>query len=322
MRTLIATTAIAAVLTTACVGGAVRPTTTPAGPADLSQLWIEPADIARRDLINGPGGAARAPDAARPFTFVKEDSGGYSGGYDVTDASGLAWSVKLGPEAQSEVAASRLLWAIGFHQPAIYYVPAWTMSGQQAGPQMAARFRAEPASEQVVADWSWYENEFVGTQPFKALVIANIMLNNWDWKTSNNKVYELSRTPGAPGRRYVVRDLGASLGKTAYPALLRWLPTKYIKQGSRNDIADFEAQGFIKAVDGTRVDFHYRGIHQSLIDTLTVNDVIWTAQLMSRLSDDQLRAAFRAAGYTEEIAGRYAAKLRSKIAEGLALAGA
>ena len=32
------------------------------------------------------------------------------------------WSLKLGPEAQSEVVASRLLWAIGFHQPPTYWL--------------------------------------------------------------------------------------------------------------------------------------------------------------------------------------------------------
>ena len=45
----------------------------------------------------------------------------------------------------------------------------------------------------------WDKNEFDGTQPFKGLVVANLLLNNWDWKTSNNKVYELSAT-AAPGR--------------------------------------------------------------------------------------------------------------------------
>jgi len=315
------TAAIAAALTAACIGGAVRPTVNPGAPADVAQLWLEPADIARRDVLHGSGGRELLPDASVPFTFVKEDNGGYSPGFDVTGADGMPWSVKVGPEAQSEVAASRILWAIGYHQPVVYYVPSWTMQGEVSGAQGAARFRAERPDEKVVADWSWYENEFVETQPFKGLVIANIMLNNWDWKTSNNKIYE-SSAAGGPPRRYVVRDLGASLGKTDYPMLLRWLPTKYIKQGSRNNIDDFEAQRFIKSVDGDRVDFHYRGIHGSLVDTLRVQDVVWTARLMSRLSDDQLRDAFRAAGYDDGHVARYVARLRAKIAEGLGLGGA
>src|SRR5688500_5865505 len=119
MRTLLATGVLTLLISAGCIGGTVRPVTAPGGPPDLAQLWVEPADIARRDLFDGPGGARRVPDSTRPFTFVRRDNGGYSAGYDVTDAGGMEWSVKLGPEAQSEVAVSRILWAMGFHQPAI-----------------------------------------------------------------------------------------------------------------------------------------------------------------------------------------------------------
>ena len=70
-----------------------------------------------------------------------------------------------------------------------------------------------------MSDWSWYENPFVSTQAFKGLVVANLVLNNWDWKTSNNKVYDVSSADGSARRVYVVRDLGASLGKTTLSAL-------------------------------------------------------------------------------------------------------
>jgi hypothetical protein len=320
MRGLLIGTVVVGTLTGACVGGAIRPTLDPGAPVDVAQLWAEPSDIAGRDLLHGEGGRQLLPDASAAFAFVKEDSNGYSRGFDVTGSDGRSWSVKLGPEAQSEVAVSRILWAIGYHQPALYYVPSWTLTGGPGGTHQSARFRLEQPDEKVIGDWSWYENPFVETQPFKGLVIANIMLNNWDWKTSNNKIYASAGAPAA--RRYVVRDLGASLGKTDYPALLRWLPTKYIKQGSRNNVDDFEAQGFIRSVEGDRVDFHYRGIHRSLIDTLTAADVVWTAQLMSRLSDDQIGDAFRAGGYSEDHIRRYTAKLRAKIAEALALGGA
>ena len=50
---------------------------------------------------------------------------------------------------------------------------------------------------------SWYENPFVSTQPFKGLLVANLILNNWDWKTSNNKVYDLADRDGASRRVFV-----------------------------------------------------------------------------------------------------------------------
>ena len=88
---------------------------------------------------------------------------------------------------------SRILWAIGFHQPPTYYVERWSLTGAEAGPQPAGRFRPELPGQQVVGEWSWYENPFVGSQPYRGLVVANLLLNSWDWKTSNNKIYELSR---------------------------------------------------------------------------------------------------------------------------------
>lgn len=308
-----------ALLTGACGGRTVRTTVADPSAVDVSQLWVEPADIATRDLFAGPPSPIPAPDATTPFTFVKADSTGYSPGYDVRDANGIEWSVKLGPEAQTEVVVSRILWAIGFHQVPTYYLPTWTMTGGPGGNPGAARFRPELPDRKVVADWSWYENEFADTQPFKGLVVVNVLLNNWDWKTSNNKIYEVTGNDGSVKRMYVVRDLGASLGKTDYPKMLSWLPMRGFGQGSRNDLDDFEAQGFIKGVEGGRVLFHYRGIHDGLVETITPRDVIWATELLSRLSDAQLNDAFRAAGYPPAQAARFVAKIKSKIAEGLAL---
>jgi hypothetical protein len=102
--------------------------------------------------------------------------------------------------------------------------------------------------------------------------------------------------------------------------LLAWLPMRGLGQGSRNDLEDFESQGFIKRVEGMKVDFDYRGIHKSLVDSLSVADVVWTCQLMTRLSDSQWHDAFRAAGYGDEHARRYVAKIKGKVAQGLMVA--
>jgi len=318
MHRLAAVLATAAVLTTSCGGRTVRTTISDPTTVDISQLWIEPHDIETRDLFAGPDAGIAAPDAATQFTFVRADQSGYSPGYDVKDANGLEWSVKLGPEAQPEVVSSRILWAIGFHQVPTYYLATWTLVGGPGGNPGPARFRPESPGQKVVGEWSWYENQFVGTGPFKGLVVANLLLNNWDWKTSNNKIYDVTGSDGVT-RRYVVRDLGASLGKTAFPTALKWLPVRGFGQGSRNDLEGFESQRFILGVEGTRVLFDYQGIHEKLVDTITPRDVVWASELLARLSDEQLHDAFRAGGYGQEQATRYVAKIRSKIAEGLAL---
>jgi hypothetical protein len=284
-------------------------------------LWNEPADLESRDLFHGAGGAQLAPDPSAPYELVAIDDSGYSPGYDVRDPRGARWSVKLGIEAQPEVVASRVLWAIGYHQPPTYLVTDWQITGKRVETPGPARFRLESGGYRVVGDWSWYENPFVSTQPFRALLVANLILNNWDWKTSNNKVYDVTDRNGGSRRVFVIRDLGASLGKTTFPTLLKWMPVRGLGQGSRNDISGFEEQGLIKRVEGRRVTFEYRGIHHGLVDTLTVDDVVWTCRLMARIADRQWHDAFRAAGYGEAEQQRFITKVKSKIDEGLMLAG-
>jgi len=311
--------ALVALLGSACAIHSPRSSATNPAQVDITQLWIQPDDIESRDLFVGAAPADHAPEAGAHFTLIKADRKGYSPGYDVRDAEGLMWDVKIGREAQTEIVASRILWALGYHQPPAYYVATWNLDGGEQPSQSGARFRPHLPDRKVTSDWSWYENEFVDTMPFKGLVVVNMLLNNWDWKTSNNKIYEIRQPDGTTIRHYVVRDLGASLGKTSFPAFLRMTPARGFGQGSRNDLADFESQGFIKSVDGADVHFDYRGIHQRMVDTLTVDEVVWACQWMSRISDAQYDAAFRAGGYPDDVRQRYVAKIKSKIAEGLAL---
>jgi hypothetical protein len=299
-------------LAISCARPIVRPTVNPA-TIPVEQLWIEP-DIAARDLFYGPGGAGLAPKEEHPFTFVKLDATGYSPGYDVRAPDGTTWSVKLGSEAQPEVASSRLLWAIGYHQPPTYLLAKWTLTGEKSGPQDVGRFRPDPKDETAADEWSFYENDFLETRELRGLLVANLIVNNWDWKDSNNKIYETTQPhTGKPARRYVVRDLGASFGKTTSP-----IPP-FRGQGTRNDLEGYESQRLIKAVNGERIEFDYHGRHKRLVETIEIGDVVWTCRLFARLSDRQLDSAFRAAGFTDEMRQRYIAKLKSKIAEGLAL---
>jgi hypothetical protein len=308
---------VAALASVDCSGGRTVKTT-PDPAADLSQLWQEPTDLESRDLRAGPPSPVALPEPPA-FTFVKADESGFSPGYDVRDDNGVEWSVKLGPEAQTEVVASRILWAIGYHQVPTYYVAKWSLKGGPEGNPGPGRFRPEPANVNAVGEWAWHENPFADTRPFKGLVVANLMINNWDWKTSNNRIYDVMNPDGTGERRYVVRDLGASFGKTDAPGIARVLGAR-IAQGNRNNLEDFEEQGFIKSVNGNRVEFDYHGIYQTIVDTVTVDDVVWTSRLMARISDAQWNAAFAAAGYPPDEAARFIAKLKEKIAEGLALA--
>ena len=303
--------------TIACARTVRNMEVTPGEPATIAELWQDPGATAR-DLFHGPGGVALVPRGPT-FSFVAEDTTGFSPGFDVRDDRNLTWSVKTGPEAQSEVVASRILWAIGFHQPPTYYVEKWSLSGARSGPQEPGRFRPDLPSSEVVGDWPWHENPFVGSREFGGLIVANLVLNSWDWKTSNNKIYRLKKPVNGVNRWFVVRDLGASLGKFSYPTILKWFRLRGFGQGTRNDLPGFEQQGFIRSVDRERnhVEFDYRGIYRDVVDSVTPEQVEWALERLSRLTDAQWRDAFRAGGYTAEVGARYTAKIKEKIAEGL-----
>ena len=152
--------------------------------ASVDELWQAAGRLERRDLLYGAGGNERFPTQTT-FTFVARDTTGWSPGLDVRDDAGVEWSVKLGPESQSEVVASRVLWAIGFHQPPTYYLEL-PMTGAEGGAQPPGDF-AHPARARSAATGRGTRIRS-SARPFGGLVVVNLILNSWDWKTSNNKI--------------------------------------------------------------------------------------------------------------------------------------
>jgi hypothetical protein len=276
--------------------------------APLEELWQSPANLTQRDLFWGPGRASRAPAATAEYTVQRRDDTGYSPGYDVVGPDGRKWDIKLGREVQSEIVLSRILWAIGYHQPETYFVTGWRLAGEWKDEGEPARFRLQ-SDHETEGEWAWRENPFQATQQLHGLIAINVLLGNWDYKTSNNRIYR-ALDGRRPARRFVVQDLGASLGKP------RVFP---VPIGTRNDIDDFEDTRLIKSREGDKVVFDYRGLHADVLEELQAADVVWGCALLNRLSDAQLSDAFRAAGYDAPVTARFIAKIRTKIAEGLAL---
>jgi hypothetical protein len=305
-----------AVTATSCARTVQQVQVTPGQPATLAELWQAPDQP--RDLFHGPGGKDLMP-AATEFTFVAEDVTGFSPGFDVTDAKGMEWSVKTGPEAQTEVVTSRILWAIGFHQPPTYYIDKWSLKGAQSGPQAPGRFRPDLPGREVVGDWPWHANPFVGMPEYGGLIVANLLLTNWDWKQSNNKIYQLDQPANGVSRWFLVRDVGASLGKFTYPSILKFFRLRGFGQGTRNDLPGFEQQGFIQSIDGDKVHFHYKGIYKDVISTVKPIHVRWACERLAALTDEQWNDAFRAGGYTPDQTARWVKRIKEKIAQGLEL---
>jgi hypothetical protein len=104
-----------------------------------------------------------------------------------------------------------------------------------------------------------------------------------------------------------VRDLGAALGETG-----KWYPR-------RNWLEGFERESFITKVEGSTIEFDFDGRHGQLLSMIGPDDLRWAADQMQRLTDAQLRDAFRAANYAQATADRYIARIREKIADAQAL---
>lgn len=313
---------VIAACTVACGGRTVVVTPRqPVTPAQLAELWMDPGP-SPRDLFWGVGGREHAPAPDAPYTVTGKDSAGFSVSYDVTGPNDTEWSAKLGPEAQTEVVVSRLLWGLGYHQPPTYYLPSWTVAGEDRRRESEARFRPKLAELKRRPEvWSWADNPFSGTPELKGLLVILLILNSTDLKDDNNSIYEVmpalgqghpstsaqGASSGVARRWFVVRDLGAALGETGklYPR--------------RNWLEGFEEQAFITAVSGSAVEFDYDGRHQELLSMIGPDDVRWAAGRMARLTDRQWQDAFRAGNYAGPRADRYIARIKEKVADGLAL---
>lgn len=274
-------------------------------PAAPGQLWVEPRDIASRDMVNGPWGAAYAPDPKAVYTFLGSKVHGASPGMTVVDPRGRRWSIKQSAEGPVEVMQSRVLSALGYHQPPVYYLPEFTLVDEKGTRQeRGGRFRPSLPEFEEIGDWSWQQNPFVGTPPYQGLLVVLLMFGSGDLKNSNNSLYEHRRPDGTTERLYVVRDIGNALGDTGR------------LDSTKNDPAVFERQPFIDGLSNGFVVFPYRGWHQELFrDRITPDDVGWAVRLLSQLTVAQWDDAFRAGGYDPAVAARFKAALQARLAQ-------
>jgi hypothetical protein len=297
-------------------------------------LWRNPGHIPSRDLRYGPGSAKLVPTA--PFTFIEEDKDGESPKFDVKDARGVEWKVKLGPEAQSETVATRLVWSIGYFAEEAYYLGRARIDGLPRlsrgrdyveGREVVRGARFEPRRKGVERgpEWDWDKNLFKDTRELSGLKVLMILLNNYDARKANNRIFYVKR-PGTSRNeaRYIVSDLGATLGRAGGLGGKR----------SKNNLKDFLSTRFVMGVeDDGSVEFdydtrptklgmftvfyppYYRGEVKKEKSMRGIPDAHarWVGTLLSQLTDDQLRDAFDAAGYDEATREGYVRALRERI---------
>jgi len=80
--------------------------------------------------------------------------------------------------------------------------------GPEPGPKPPSRFRPKLPSQRRVGEWSWHENPFVGTQPYRGLLVLMRILNNWDLLDRNTAIFDSwARSQFACSAGHARRDL-------------------------------------------------------------------------------------------------------------------
>jgi hypothetical protein len=297
-------------------------------------LWRYPTDISSRNLFFGPGGKKHEPP--NKVSFLKEDLDGSNPKFVVQDEDGVKWKVKLGVEARPETVASRLVWAVGYFANEDYFLadlrirdmPAHLHRGQKLiepdGFVHNVRLKRYLNGEEKIRTWRWRQDPFSGTRELNGLRVIMALINNWDLKDSNNAIYEDEDggIVGGPEQIYVVSDLGASFGTTGLSRT---------HEKSKGNLDSYRHSVFIRNVTSYYVDFavpsrpalvvlvnpkeffsrlRLRWIGQRVPRA----DVKWMGQLLARLSPNQIRDAFRAAGYSPSDVEGFAGIVEDRIA--------
>lgn len=292
-------------------------------------LWSDPGDIKSRDLFYGPGGKSDQPEG--PVRFVKEDRKGTSAKFDVLDRDGKKWRAKVGLEAQPETVAVRLLWAVGYASNVNYFFPDLKIDGlpkhlhrgqefvRPDGHVQGVRLQQQPADVgKKKGNWDWRHNPFRGGREFNGLRVMMALVSNWDLYTGNNAI----RSEKDGKHLYEVSDVGASLGR---------MGRSYTDVMSKNNLPAYRKSKFVAKVTPDYVDLNfpthppflyvfnlamwakYLGNHW-IGHHIPRDDVRWIASLLSQLTPQQIRDAFRAAGYRPDQVEAFATVVEQRIA--------
>jgi hypothetical protein len=293
-------------------------------------LWVEPTNLESRDMVYGLGSAARAPKATE-YQFLEEDTDGVNPKYVIKDSDGVEWKVKIGREARPEIAATRLVWAIGFHTHEDYFVPSLRVTGMPdkvrgqsligpGGTITNARLRRIREKEKKVGFWNWDESPYAGTREFNALRTLMAVLNNWDIKDTNTAIIDnWASSPGRPVRMYMASDLGSSFGSTQLSwdqdkvkgNLEEFTESKFITEANAKKVS-FSVPGDFR-MNGTFVQYFFRRPRMWITRDIPRQDAKWLGELMGRLTPAQIRDAFKGAGYSRVEADLFARVVERRI---------
>ena len=287
-------------------------------------IWRDPGEVEKLDFVGGAGGRDQAPKP--PFAFVEENLSGSNPKVRVTDADGVRWSVKFGPEVHAETFATRMAWAVGYFVEPAYFVPkgkiddlgSLTRARKYIKPDGSfenARFerRTEKGVKKFedAQSWSWIQNPFVDSKELNGLKVIVMLVSNWDNKDvrdvtrgSNTAVFQYSTNSGVEDR-YLITDWGGSMGK--WGGVIgrgKWDCKGYLLQTPE----------FVKGIKGDFFVWGYSGQHtDSFRDGIRIGDVRWLMQYLGRITDDQLRTGLEASGAAPDEVDCFTKSIRQRI---------
>ena len=280
-------------ITAVAIGGVLYPSAARA----QARIWEDRGPIGQLDLYWGNASPERVP--LGPFTFLKEDASATNPKAIVRDARGVVWGVKWDEEVQSEVAATRLAWAMGLEVEETYYVETGRIVFPASRPALqriasfvdaAGRFKSparfERRDPEVVTKgrWAFASNPLARDGGYAVMVLMNVVMANWDAKDDNNKIVSITDATGTRDT-YLIGDYGACFGKMGG----EFSHSKYrLKDFAKNPPV-------VTGVSGETVHLGFKGKNAEFHESVPLEGARLFADRASQLSLKQVDDAFRAA---------------------------
>lgn len=279
-----------------------------------AQVWTA-TDVAAMDIMVGPKGpGAFARDATVHCTYVDKKMTGRSPKFTCAITPDDEVKVKFGPdngEVFAEVAASRLLWALGFGADRMYPVrvvckgcPPWIVGSNVAA--IERKMTGAAIESDIESGWAWRELDLVdpalggaSRAERDALTLLAVFMQHTDSKADQQRLVCLSTGKALPagtpcGETFMlVQDIGLTFGHA----------TRLNGTGEESTNLKAWAQAPIWK-DPARCVANLRKSMTGTLKNPTIGEDgrRFLAGLLARLSDSQIRDLFDVARFKDRVA--------------------